>query len=234
LGENHEKPFETQTSHETRVDVQVTYKIQSNGTLISSWCVDCSEALPPYPKGLFPSLPRVGLSFAIPQEFDEVNFYGRGPHENYADRKASARLSVHSMPVDDLHVPYIFPGECGGRTDTRWIQWRNPFGRTITSSLVSRTRNKTDTPSYCQFSSSFFSLEELNKGRHDFELVEDKAIHVHIDAAHMGVGGDDSWSPTVHEEYLVPPKVYEFNFLLSSSKVDPNEVWFSAVARPSI
>ena len=235
MGEDHEKPSASHTTHyETRVDVQVVYKIQSNGTLISSWCVDCSEALPPYPKGLYPSLPRVGLSFAIPQEFDMVNFYGRGPHENYADRKASARLSVHSMSVDDLHVPYIFPGECGGRTDTRWIQWENPFGRRITSSLVSDTRKGTEATSYCQFSSSFFSLEELDKCRHNFELTEDKAVHVHIDAAHMGVGGDDSWSPTVHEEYLVPPKIYAFNFLLSSSKVDPNGVWFSAVAEPFI
>lgn len=56
-----------------------------------------------------------------------------------------------------------------------------------------------------------YSLESLSQARHDFELVEEDYFSVHLDCAHMGVGGDDSWTPSVHKEYLVPPDVYRFN-----------------------
>ena len=153
-----------------------------------------------------PSLPRVGVAFALPEDFDTAEFYGRGPHENYCDRNSSAHLLRHGpMPVAELHEPYVFPGENGGRTDVRWVAWTSSKrGRTVAASLRRADGRRG------QFSSSFFSLEELDRCRHDSHLARDGRVHAHLDAAHMGVGGDDSWSPSVHEEYMVPAGAYEF------------------------
>ena len=161
-----------------------------------------------------PSLPRVGVAFALPQDFGIVEFYGRGPHENYCDRNSSAHLLLHGpTTVSDLHEPYIFPGENGGRTDTRWVSWTSPTRRsTITAAVVSEDGD-------CgQFSSSFFSLEELDRCRHDSHLSRDDCVHVHLDAAHMGVGGDDSWSPSVHEEFFVRPGKHVFEVTMYGRK----------------
>lgn len=217
-------PAETETGDDNSrvVIVVVRYMIRPDGTLESLWDVDCTRALSK--QGPLPSLPRVGIVCAIPKDFDQVEFYGRGPHENYCDRKSSAHLGHYSMPVADLHVPYVFPGECGGRTDTRWVSWKDQAsGMSISASLVTNT----DPPSYGQFSSSFYSLETLDRGRHDAELHPDSCIHLHLDAVHMGVGGDDSWSPTVHEEFLVPPSRYTFHVALSASNTDPQDLWIS-------
>lgn len=213
-------------SSELYVDVHVDFRIRTDGTLVSRWSIDCTHALPKsIPKGLFPSLPRVGIRFGISKEYDDIRYYGRGPHENYPDRKASAVLQQHHARVPDLHTPYIYPGECGGRTDTRWITWKTPSGHAISSSLVGSTHQKN--PTYCQFSSSLYSMEELDRKRHNHELQEGESIFVHMDVAHMGVGGDDSWSPSVHEEYLVQPSTYTFTLILSPSD-NPLSCWMQA------
>jgi beta-galactosidase len=69
-----------------------------------------------------------------------------------------------------------------------------------------------------QFSASPFSVDAFDRARHDHELVADGFTHVHLDAVHMGVGGDDSWSPTVHEEYLVAPGEYTLALVLSGTR----------------
>ena len=220
------QPPQPETPHDREVQVIVRHMIQVDGTLESHWDVDCTHALPPGPSS---SLPRVGIVCAVPSDFQQIEFYGRGPHENYPDRKSSAHLGRYSMQVDELHVPYVFPGECGGRTDSRWISWKNTSsGMSITASLSS---SHTGSPRYGQFSSSFYSLQALDQSRHNAELQQDTCIHVHLDTAHMGVGGDDSWSPTVHEEFLIPPTRYTFKVALSASTQDPQDVWMSISTR---
>jgi beta-galactosidase len=200
------------------IPVKIRYSLVCGGTLKVSYSVDCAGVQ-------VPSLPRVGVAFAIPQEFETVSFYGRGPHENYPDRKASAQLLRHGpTPVGNLHEKYIFPGECGGRCEVRWISWVSErSGKKIGASLVRRTPD--EGTEYCQFSSSFYSLQELDRCRHDSHLERDECIHVHMDAAHMGVGGDDSWSPSVHEEFLVPPDTYEFDLAIAIDGGCPDEAW---------
>ena len=208
-GEDHtvsETPMKA--ASDVSIAVTVTYAFvrpipaRDDVALRASYRVDCGDV----GDAGVQSLPRVGVAFALPQDFDEVKFYGRGPHENYCDRNSSAHLLLHGpMAVADLHEPYIFPGENGGRTDVRWVSWTSPVRRrTIAASLVRGDGG------YGQFSSSYFSLEELDRCRHDSHLVRDERVHVHLDAAHMGVGGDDSWSPSVHEEFFVRPGRHEF------------------------
>lgn len=170
------------------IPVTVTYTVSPDGGVRADWGIDASDALPaPLPWG-FKSLPRVGVHLALAGGADPpVAWYGAGPHEAYPDRKDSAPVRAHAVPkASDLHVPYIFPGECGGRAQVRWLA----VGRVGLASLG-------DAP--LQANISRFPLATFSGAGHDEELVADGAVHVHLDAGHMGVGGDDSWSPAVWE-----------------------------------
>jgi beta-galactosidase len=232
-------------SAEGSIDITLTCRFRQNETyngLELHWEIDTTNALPaPLAKGLFKSLPRVGIEFGIipccysldgttPLEGIENVFgcrwYGRGPHECYADRKSGALVREHRFEnLDELHVPYVFPSESGGRCETRSLTFESKI-KTVADADVQGEANyanltfknigvRMDGQTF-QFSASPYTVAEFERARHNHELraAEGGCIHVHIDAAHMGVGGDDSWSPTVHDEYLVPPKKYEFAIIL--------------------
>ncbi|KAK9814513.1 hypothetical protein WJX72_007158 [[Myrmecia] bisecta] len=204
---------EAQTEGE--VHVKVAYTIHGTGQAQMSWELDASNALPaPLGAGLFKSLPRVGLHFAVPSDLTQAEWYGRGPLECYPDRKWGAPLRRHQVPdVAELHTPYIFPGECGGRADVRWVAMSSESGQGLAAIALS---------SPLQMNISRYPIESIVAARHDHELKADGVLHVHLDAAHMGVGGDDSWSPSVHKEYAVPPATYQLSLLLTPVASSPS------------
>ncbi|GJM91868.1 hypothetical protein PR202_ga08286 [Eleusine coracana subsp. coracana] len=155
------------------------------------------------PKADLPPLPRVGIVFNAEKSLSHVTWYGRGPFECYPDRKAAAHVGVYESSVEDLHVPYIVPGECGGRADVRWMALRNADGFGLYASVHGESPPM-------QMSASYYGTEELDRATHVHKLVKGDDIEVHLDHRHMGVGGDDSWSPCVHEQYLLPPTRYAF------------------------
>jgi beta-galactosidase len=120
-------------------------------------------------------------------------------------------------------VPYIWPQENGGRTDVSWAMLRDASG---TGLAFVCTANSAPAPAPAPpgggppvlqlFSASRHSWQELEAACHQHELPGGSGgpVHVHLDAAHMGVGGDDSWSPSVHDTYLIRPGVYEFGVAL--------------------
>lgn len=202
-------PSQVGENAEGHIRVEASYRLLPGGALSTRWNIDATHALPAHlAPGLLKSLARVGLELGVPAEFQRVQWYGRGPHECYPDRKAGAPLRHYSVPrVADLHVPYVFPSESGGRCDVRWAALHHRTGGFVVASADARG---------LQFSASPFSVAAFDRARHDHELVPDAFTHVHLDAAHMGVGGDDSWSPSVHKEYLVPPGVYRFEVVLGA------------------
>jgi len=121
--------------------------------------------------------------------------------------------------VEELQVPYVWPQENGGRTDAAWVALRTPAGAglaflcTANSAPAPPPRVPGGPPALQLFTASRHSWQELEAAHHQHELPArgaERALHVHLDAAHMGLGGDDSWSPCVHDEYLLAPGVYEF------------------------
>ena len=100
------------TSHKS-IPCKATYTFHSSGFLQIQVVVS-----PPRTSAL-PSIPRCGLRWALPSDYDSVQWLGLGPHEAYPDRKSSAYLGVFTSSVEDLHTPYIFPQECGRRADPR-------------------------------------------------------------------------------------------------------------------
>jgi len=196
---------------EGAVSCAATYELHASGLVRTRWNIDAGGALPAQlAPGMTASLPRVGLRTAVPAALGHARWHGRGPHECYPDRKASGALRQFSAPVAELHVPHIFPQECGGRCDTRWLQLAP--GGAAGGGLAMLTCGAP-----MLFSASRFSLEELLCATHNHLLRADPGgrLHVHLDAAHMGVGGDDSWSPSVHEPYLLPPRTYAFELVLA-------------------
>ncbi|KAK7317355.1 hypothetical protein RJT34_01507 [Clitoria ternatea] len=180
---------------------EMTYAIYASGDVIVECNVKPNPDLPP--------LPRVGIELNVDKSLDQVTWYGRGPFECYPDRKAAAQLAVYEHSVSELHVPYIVPGECSGRADVRWATFRNKDGLGIYASIYASSPPM-------QMSASYYSTSELDRAAHNEELIEGDSIEIHLDHKHMGLGGDDSWSPCVHDQYLLPPVPYSFSVRLCS------------------
>ncbi|KAI5066293.1 hypothetical protein GOP47_0018917 [Adiantum capillus-veneris] len=181
-------------------EVLMRYKITGDGHMTINMDVRL--------RGQLPLLPRIGLVFILPNEFNRVLWYGRGPYECYPDRKTAAHIGLYEAAVADLHVPYIFPGECGGRADVTWALFKS------TTRNVGFLASTTDEPigSFpMQMNASYYSTEDLDRATHEEELRQNDCIEVHLDHKHMGLGGDDSWSPCVHEKYSVQPVPYTFS-----------------------
>lgn len=146
------------------------------------------------------SLPRVGLTFRLPFELSSVSWLGRGPHENYPDRKSSAFVDRYTMAVDDLHTPYIVPSENGHRCDVRSLELRSSQGVGLCFFPASGD--------LFGFSASRHTMQSLELATHTNELVNDRSIHLHVDHRMMGVGGDASWVQSVYRKYWIPAGVY--------------------------
>ncbi|XP_016484658.1 uncharacterized protein LOC107805179 [Nicotiana tabacum] len=177
-------------------EVDMTYLIYGSGDVVLECNVKPCPDLPP--------LPRVGVEFQLDSTIDQVKWYGRGPFECYPDRKSAAHLSMYEQTVGEMHVPYVVPGECSGRADIRWVTFENKDGEGLYASMHG------DSPTM-QMNASYYSTAELERTTHNEDLRKSENIEVHLDHRHMGLGGDDSWSPCVHDEYLIPAVPYSFS-----------------------
>lgn len=147
-----------------------------------------------------PVLPRIGLQWQMPKAFARCAWFGRGPHENYPDRQESAFVGVHAAAVEELFVPYIHPTENGARSDVRWLSLADASGAGV----------KISGDALLTFSTHLCTTADLAAARHTVDVPKRDVITVSIDHRHMGVGGDDSWTPRVHKPYLIQPGTYRF------------------------
>jgi len=161
-------------------------------------------------------IPRVGMQMILPGRFTSLSWYGRGPHENYADRKTSAFVGIYESSVADQYVPYVRPQENGYKTDTRWL--------TITGSDGRGMRIEGE-PLFCfaalnYLHEDFESPGNLSGYRPDAKIVNTHLddvrprdlVFLNIDYGQMGVGGDDSWGARTHPEYCLREAKYEYTF----------------------
>lgn len=156
-------------------------------------------------KNKLPELPRFGLRLQIPKKYEQVRWYGRGPHENYWDRKTSAFIGLYENTVSGLYFPYPSPQENGHRCDVRWLTLSSREGDGI---LISGQ------PDF-GFSALHYSIEDLTQQkrgtRHMNDLVEGDFVELNLDYRQMGVGGDDSWWARPHAQYVLPATEYGFS-----------------------
>ena len=156
---------------------------------------------------------RFGMQVQMPKDFDAIEYYGRGPIENYADRKACTDINIYRQSVDEQFYSYIRPQENGTKTDIRW--WKQ----------LNHSRNGLQIVAEAPFSASalHYTIESLDEGLmkkqgHSPEVAKANLTNLCIDKVQMGLGCEDSWGRITRPEYQIPYADYEFTFILTPVK----------------
>ncbi len=191
-----------------------SYTIFGNGE------VSLGVVLDPFNPDL-PYLPKAGLQMMLPGEMDRLEWYGRGPHENYPDRKQSARVGIFSRKVEDLYTPYIKPQEFGNLCDVRWVSVTDIRGTGLfmrASPLINvSARQYTD--------------ENLSKASHTYDLIKCGQTILNLDAFMAGLGSN-SCGPGPLDKYLIKPGRIEFSVKLrpfSNELISPKTLYKNMV-----
>ena len=176
-----------------KVKTSSVFTVSGNGNIDVETTFTPDEA--PWP------LARLGLIMNLPEGFQNVEYYGAGPFENYVDRKHAAAIGRYQTTVDDMFVPYIRPQDCGNRSDVRWLSVTN---RTGTGILIS-AKNHMD------FSALHYTPLDLEKADHPYELNKRKETVLTIDVAQNGLGGGSCGPPPL-ERYQLKAEKTQFSY----------------------
>lgn len=191
------------------VPYSVNYLIQNDGAIKVTAAIDMAR------KNL-PELPRFGMRSKLNGSYDNLNYYGRGPWENYSDRNSASFIGEYSDEVINQYTRnYIRPQEGGYKTDVRWLTLKNNKGQGI----------KIEGLQTLGFSALNISTEDLDPGktkaqRHpsDLDLDSKEAVYLHLDYKQRGLGGDDSWGRLPHDPYRLLDKQYSYSYIISLIK----------------
>lgn len=177
-------------------DAEISYTVYGSGDV----CVDTHVR--PLVDGL-PFLPRFGLHMVLPAGFEQVAWYGRGPHETYVDRQEGARVGVYTSDVDGLFVPYVFAQESGHRTEVRWMSLTGEDGVGLLA---------VGTP-WLGFNALHYSVDDLDRCRHPHELTRRDETFLNLDYAQSGLGSA-SCGPGRLEKYQLKAEEMKFSLRL--------------------
>ena len=144
-------------------------------------------------------IPKVGLQLELPREFQQMEWFGRGPFENYPDRKTGAKTGIYQTSVEEDFVPYIIPQDYGNRCDVRWFKLTDREGSGL---LVSSDE-------LFNVSAQKYSTENLDRAHYPFQLKEEEVVTLNLDHRVSGVGGTAN---SVLNPYRVAPGEFEFTF----------------------
>ena len=173
---------------------QVAYTVFGDGTVETKLTYDPVEGLP--------DMPEFGMMFKLNADYDNVEWYGYGPEETYADRRHGAKLGIYKNKAADNMAKYLVPQECGNKVGVRYAKVTDDRGRGL---LFSGDE--------LSFSALPYTPHELENAAHPYELPQVHYTVVRVALAQMGVGGDDSWGAWVHPEYHIDvTKPLEFTF----------------------
>ena len=201
------------------VTINTRYRLpEGAGTIAVNYTIDASghitvENALTEVKDSLPNLPRFGNNLILTQEYDQVEWYGRGPQENYQDRNTAAFVGDYQASVEDLYFPYIRPQENGYKTGVRWVEFTNGKGQGI----------RVTGPEPLSFSAhhqynSDFDAGQKKQQRHTIDIKERELVNVNIDAVQMGVGGDNSWGYQPLEKYQIPAQARSYTYTIAPIK----------------
>ena len=180
------------------------YTVYGNGEVVVSYEFMAGGGLP--------NIPRIGMQMQISKAYDNMKWYGNGPHETYWDRHKGSAIGIYQKSVSKDFYQYVRPQESNNQWGTRWAQLTDDSGAGI---IIS-----TETP--INFSAWPYTMEDLEVAKHINELPERDIITVNIDLLQQGVGGDDSWSQKArpHEEYRITPGNYTYRFSIKPANAE--------------
>ncbi|ALI98863.1 glycoside hydrolase family 2 TIM barrel-domain containing protein [Rufibacter tibetensis] len=188
---------------EKKIPYTVDYLIQNDGAVQVTASMDMTGIE-------MPELPRFGMRMQLDDKYENLQYYGRGPWENYSDRKASSLVGLYSDKVENQYYQlYIRPQESGNKTDVRWVELTNNAGNGIVVEGLQPIN----------FTALNYTAEDIDEGpkkinRHPVDLKEQDFVSLHIDLKQRGLGGDDSWGRLPHDPYRLTEKKYTYSYLI--------------------
>ncbi|MGO4770488.1 glycoside hydrolase family 2 TIM barrel-domain containing protein [Flavobacterium sp. W22_SRS_FK3] len=183
-------------------DYTIKYSLSTGGAL---------EIISSFRKGnsVLPEMPRFGMLFVLNDDYENLDYYGRGPLENYPDRNTSSLKGIYQSKVADQYVPYTRPQENGYKTDVRWFTLSNTAGKGLEikglQSLGISTLNNYP---------SDFDGGISKKNIHSSDITPRNEVVVCVDLTQRGLGGDNSWGSPPHEQYQLMQNEYSYGFVI--------------------
>lgn len=179
--------------------VTVSHEVYGDGIIQVNYELETKKGLP--------NIPRVGMQMGIERSYDNIEWFGRGPFENYIDKRYGADVGVYNLPIKDFMENYVVPQENGNRTDVRWMYLSNPKTKDglliVADSLLS-------------MSAWPYTDSTIQNAKHTNKLKDAGYITLNIDLIQMGVGGNDSWSDVAAplEQYQIQAQPYHYSFYI--------------------
>ena len=159
---------------------------------------------------------RYGMQLQMPKQYNEVQYYGRGPVENYCDRNSSEFIGVYSNKVADEYYSYVRPQESGNHTDIRWFRVINGEGKGL--EFYSNAPMEASALNYLVADLDDGPRKEKSWGHHSGDLIERPLTQVHIQQRQFGLGCVNSWGAWPRKEYQLPYQDYDFTFVIKPLK----------------
>ncbi len=203
-------------------DYTLTYRFADGGRIYVH-----ADYRPTAPAGTLPLMPRFGMQLRLPSDFTQVDFYGRGPWENYPDRKLGAMLGHYRMPLSDFETEYIHPQDNGNRCDVRWIEFARPAESQLRRNEPAVDDRLSDQQPDCRVliqglqplcvSAWNYGDEDLGP-LHPHQVPRGRCVCVNINRNIHGVGGTDTWGKRTLPAYTIDGnRPHSFGFILSAT-----------------
>lgn len=187
-------------------DIKIPYNVIYT---INGDCSVAVEATLEAQGAQLPELPRFGMKCELPKWLENVNYYGRGPWENYNDRNHASHIGIYRAKVDDLKWEYIRPQENGYRTDVRYVELTDDHGVGVRiegmQPICFSARHNYDED---------FDPGQTKKQQHISDITPRNLVMLNIDLKQRGLGGDDSWWAKPHEEFIIKPAKLSYGFVV--------------------
>ena len=194
---------------EVHATLTLTYKIFGDGEMEVTQTMTKNS-----PDAKAPDLLRFGMVMDLPYDMDQSQWYGRGPIENYSDRKLSERIGCYSLTADQQFYPYMRPQETGTKSDIRW--WRQHDGKGL-GILIQPV------DAWMDAAALHYNITDLDEGTekhqcHSPEVPKSKYTELTFDRIQQGVGGTNSWGALPLEQYRVHFADRSFHFVIKPLK----------------
>lgn len=159
-------------------------------------------------------LPRIGVTLELNKALEKITWLGRGPWENYPDRKSGSTIGLWQKDIGEFYVPYVMPQDHGSRQDVQWVAVADKSGNGL---LITAANS-------FAFSAMQFSADQLTEAKHTNELkVDENKNYLHIDAAVLGLGNGSCSTPVTLKTYQVVPQTTTLRYLIRPIKISDTE-----------
>jgi beta-galactosidase len=189
------------------LEVQASYKAKTGHilhnaiyTIYGDGSIEIQNRFEPF--GDLPDLPRMGITMQLSGQLEQLQWFGHGPYENYADRKDCTPIGLWKSTVTEQYVPYPRPQECGNKEGVRWLSLTDADGKGI----------QVSTDDVMAASALHYTVNDLDKASNTWELTPREAVVLSLDAFQMGLG-NSSCGPGVLKKYAPEKRIYALNLL---------------------